>query len=69
MSMLSEFKEFAVKGNVVDLAVGLIIGAEFGKLLILVTDVITSQMSKCRIYRRRTTASPWRSSPAATTCG
>lgn len=41
MSMMSEFKEFAVKGNVVDLAVGLIIGAEFGKIVnSLVTDVI-----------------------------
>ena len=41
MSMVSEFKEFAVKGNVVDLAVGLIIGAEFGKIVnSLVNDVI-----------------------------
>lgn len=41
MGMLTEFKEFAVKGNVVDLAVGLIIGSEFGKIVnSLVTDVI-----------------------------
>lgn len=41
MGMLQEFKEFAVKGNVVDLAVGLIIGAEFGKIVnSLVNDVI-----------------------------
>ena len=41
MSILKEFKEFAVKGNVVDLAVGLIIGAEFGKIVnSLVQDVI-----------------------------
>ena len=41
MGMLQEFKEFAVKGNVVDLAVGLIIGAEFGKIVnSLVADVI-----------------------------
>ena len=33
MSMASEFKEFAVKGNVVDLAVGVIIGAAFGKIV------------------------------------
>ena len=33
MSMLSEFKEFAVKGNVMDLAVGVIIGAAFGKIV------------------------------------
>ena len=33
MSMASEFKEFALKGNVVDLAVGVIIGAAFGKII------------------------------------
>ena len=33
MGMLSEFKEFAVKGNVMDLAVGVIIGAAFGKIV------------------------------------
>lgn len=33
MSFASEFKEFAVKGNVVDLAVGVIIGAAFGKII------------------------------------
>ena len=41
MSMASEFKEFAVKGNVVDLAVGIIIGGAFGKIVSsLVNDVI-----------------------------
>ena len=33
MSVMSEFKEFAVKGNVMDLAVGVIIGAAFGKIV------------------------------------
>ncbi|MDD1632288.1 MAG: MscL family protein, partial [Methylococcaceae bacterium] len=33
MSMMQEFKEFAVKGNVVDLAVGVIIGGAFGKVV------------------------------------
>ena len=33
MSMVKEFREFAVKGNVVDLAVGVIIGAAFGKIV------------------------------------
>ena len=33
MGMLSEFREFAVKGNVMDLAVGVIIGAAFGKIV------------------------------------
>lgn len=41
MGFMQEFKEFAVKGNVIDLAVGLIIGAEFGKIVnSLVKDVI-----------------------------
>ena len=41
MSMMKEFKEFAVKGNVVDMAVGIIIGAAFGKIVSsLVGDVI-----------------------------
>jgi large conductance mechanosensitive channel len=41
MGMLSDFKEFAMKGNVVDLAVGVIIGAAFGKIVdSLVKDVI-----------------------------
>ncbi|MCE2656945.1 MAG: large conductance mechanosensitive channel protein MscL [Rubrivivax sp.] len=33
MSFFSEFKEFAVKGNVMDLAIGVIIGAAFGKIV------------------------------------
>ncbi len=33
MGMMQEFKEFAVKGNVVDMAVGIIIGAAFGKIV------------------------------------
>ncbi len=41
MSMVKEFKEFAVKGNVIDLAVGIIIGAAFGKIVeSLVGDII-----------------------------
>ena len=42
MGFLKEFKEFAVKGNVVDLAIGVIIGAAFGAIVSsLVSDVIT----------------------------
>ncbi len=42
MGMMSEFKEFVAKGNVMDLAVGVIIGAAFGKIVTsLVEDVIT----------------------------
>jgi large conductance mechanosensitive channel len=33
MGFMTEFKEFAVKGNVVDLAVGVIIGGAFGKIV------------------------------------
>ncbi len=41
MSVASEFKEFALKGNVMDLAVGVIIGAAFGKIVdSLVGDII-----------------------------
>ncbi len=41
MSVLQEFKEFAVKGNVVDMAVGIIIGAAFGKIVSsAVADVV-----------------------------
>ena len=41
MSMLSEFKEFALKGNVMDLAVGVIIGAAFGKIIdSFVADIV-----------------------------
>ncbi|WP_103105610.1 large conductance mechanosensitive channel protein MscL [Brevibacillus reuszeri] len=40
--MLKEFKEFALKGNVMDLAVGVVIGAAFGKIVTsLVNDIIT----------------------------
>lgn len=41
MGMMSEFKEFAVKGNVVDMAVGVVIGGAFGKVVTsLVNDII-----------------------------
>ena len=41
MALLKEFKDFAVKGNVVDLAVGVIIGGAFGKIVdSLVADVV-----------------------------
>ncbi|MBX3129953.1 MAG: large-conductance mechanosensitive channel protein MscL [Polyangiaceae bacterium] len=42
MSIVKEFKEFAVKGNVIDLAVGVIIGAAFGKIVSsFVADIVT----------------------------
>ena len=47
MSMMSEFKEFALKGNVMDLAVGVIIGGAFGKIVdSLVKDMIMPIVGK-----------------------
>ena len=47
MSMMKEFKEFAMKGNVVDLAIGVIIGGAFGKIVSsLIDDVITPLLLK-----------------------
>jgi large conductance mechanosensitive channel len=47
VSMASEFREFALKGNVMDLAVGVIIGAAFGKIVdSLVKDVIMPVVSR-----------------------
>ena len=41
MSMMSEFKDFAMKGNVVDMAVGIVIGGAFGKIVSsIVADVL-----------------------------
>ena len=40
MGLLSEFREFAVKGNVVDLAVGVIIGGAFGKIVTSLVDQV-----------------------------
>lgn len=41
MSMMKEFKDFAVKGNAVDMAVGIVIGAAFGKIIsVLVAGVL-----------------------------
>ncbi len=47
MGMIKEFKDFAMKGNVVDLAVGVIIGAAFGKIVSsFIEDVITPLLLK-----------------------
>ena len=47
MGFMTEFREFAVKGNVIDLAVGVIIGGAFGKIVdSLVGDVIMPLVSK-----------------------
>jgi large conductance mechanosensitive channel len=47
MSLMKEFKEFAVKGNAMDMAVGIIVGAAFGKIVSsLVSDVIMPPIGK-----------------------
>jgi large conductance mechanosensitive channel len=47
MSLGSEFKEFAMKGNVIDLAIGVVIGAAFGKIVAsLVADIIMPPIGK-----------------------
>ena len=47
MSFTKEFREFAIKGNVIDLAVGVIIGAAFGKIVdSLVKDIIMPVVSR-----------------------
>lgn len=47
MGMISEFKDFAMKGNVVDLAIGVIIGAAFSKIVTsFIEDVITPLLLK-----------------------
>ena len=47
MSMMSEFKEFALKGNVIDLAVGVIIGGAFGKIVnSVIEDLIMPVVGK-----------------------
>lgn len=42
--LLKEFKEFAMKGNVIDMAVGVIIGAAFGKVVTAVIDIFLNPM-------------------------
>lgn len=47
MSVISEFKAFAMKGNVIDLAIGVVIGGAFGKIVSsLIDDVITPLLLK-----------------------
>lgn len=40
MGMMAEFKEFAMRGNVIDLAVGVVIGAAFGKIVTALVDKV-----------------------------
>ena len=50
MKLLQEFKEFAVKGNMMDMAIGIIIGASFNQVIdVLVKQVIASALSLFRM--------------------
>ena len=52
MNIAKEFKEFVVKGNIADLAVGVIIGAAFGKVVTsLVNDLIMPPIGKLSVER------------------
>ena len=47
MSLIQEFKQFAVRGNVIDLAVGVVVGAAFGKIVSsLVGDIVMPVLGK-----------------------
>ncbi len=47
MSMMSEFKDFAMRGNVIDMAVGIVIGAAFGKIVSsFVNDILMPPIGK-----------------------
>ena len=59
--MWKEFKEFAVKGNVVDLAVGVIIGAAFGKIITSLVEDVVMPPSVCCSAR-------WTSATSLSTC-
>lgn len=68
MSMMQEFKKFAVKGNVVDLAVGVVIGAAFGKIVTaLVSDFITPVLGLLTGEGKFTNNWKWVLSPATDT--
>lgn len=74
--MLKEFREFAVKGNMVDMAVGIIIGAAFGKIVSsLVEDIIMppiglllGKVDFANLYLNLS-GQPWESVEAATKAG
>lgn len=60
MSFMKEFREFAVKGNVVDLAVGVIIGAAFGKIVDSVVNGLCCTSRKAdEITPAPDAAMPW----------
>ena len=63
MGFIKEFKEFAVKGNVMDMAVGVIIGGAFGKIVTsLVSDVLMPLIGKLKVLPSLPTDSSSRTS-------
>jgi large-conductance mechanosensitive channel len=56
MKILKEFKEFAVKGNMIDLAVGIIIGAAFGKIIAFSVFMIVKMVSRINLKKAETPA-------------
>ena len=52
MSILKEFKEFAIKGNVVDMAVGVVIGTAFGKIVTSLVNDIIMPLTTCFIKQQ-----------------
>ena len=64
MGMLTEFKEFAMRGNVIDLAVGVVIGAAFGKIVTALVDKIIMPPLGYLIGRVDFSELAWTLSPA-----
>ena len=52
MSILKEFKEFAIKGNVIDMAVGVVIGTAFGKIVTSLVNDIIMPLATCFIKQQ-----------------
>lgn len=64
MGMLTEFKEFAMRGNVIDLAVGVVIGAAFGKIVTALVEKIIMPPLGYLIGRVDFSSLAWTLSPA-----
>ena len=60
MSLIQEFKEFAMRGNVLDMAVGIVIGAAFGRIVSsFVEDVLMPPVGLLLRWARWTTCMLW----------
>ena len=58
-AMVEEFKNFALKGNVVDLAIGVIIGAAFGKIIDSLVKHIIMPLSTARKFPTDSSSGKW----------